>query len=136
MSNLDDDIRRRRDADGPLGTTGPRPTGELRRDLDDDRAIRRDPDRTMGRNDAVTGPGTRRRRGGPLKWLLALLVIAALAIGGFFLLGGDVDVDTDGGNIEAPSVDVDVDSPDVSVNTPNVDVDPGSVDVNGGDTGS
>ena len=65
--------------------------------------------------------------------LLALVDIAALAVGGFFLLGGDVDVDTDGGNIDAPSVDVDVDSRDVSVNTPNIDVDPGSVDVDQGD---
>ncbi|WP_420451710.1 hypothetical protein [Ilumatobacter sp.] len=70
-----------------------------------------------------------------LLWLLGLLSIVAVVIGGFFLLGGDADVDVDPGDIEAPDVDVDVDAPDVDVTTPDVDVDvdPGDVDIEGGD---
>ncbi len=56
------------------------------------------------------------RRGGAGKWILALLVIAALAIGGFFLLGGDADVDTEG-DLEVPEVDLDVNAPDVDVDS-------------------
>lgn len=56
------------------------------------------------------------RRGGAGKWILALLVIAALAIGAFFLFGGDADVDTEG-DLEIPEVDVDVNAPDVDVNS-------------------
>jgi hypothetical protein len=46
-----------------------------------------------------------------------------IVIGGFFLLGGDVDSDTEG--------EFDVDVPSVEI--PDVDVDPGSVDVEEGD---
>lgn len=56
-----------------------------------------------------------RRGGGAMRWILALLVIAALAIGAFFLFGGSADVDTEG-DLQVPKVDVDV-------NAPNVDVD-------------
>jgi len=110
MSDIDDDIRRRRDLD------------------ERERAIHH-------RHDVHT---PQRRGGRPMTWILVLLVIAALVIGGFFLFGGDVDVDTEGGDVDVPAVDVDVESPDVSVNTPDVDVDPGSVDVegDGADAGS
>jgi anti-sigma regulatory factor (Ser/Thr protein kinase) len=57
-----------------------------------------------------------RRRGGIGRWLLVLLVIAALAIGAFFLLGGSADVDTKG-DLEVPEVDVDVNAPDVNVDS-------------------
>jgi len=71
------------------------------------------------------------------KWLLGLLLILALVIAGFFLLGGDVDGDVDPGNvdIEVPEVDVDVDAPDVDVEVPDVDVDVdgGDVDIEDGD---
>ena len=76
---------------------------------------------------------------GGKKWLwvvLALLAIAAVVILGFFLLGGDVDSDTEGDldvNVETPETDVDVDAPDVDAEAPDVDVDPGSVDVEEGD---
>ncbi|WP_420451801.1 hypothetical protein [Ilumatobacter sp.] len=76
--------------------------------------------------------------GGRPKWLVPLLAIAAIAvlvIGGFFVLGGDADVEVDPGDIEAPDVDVDLDAPDVEITTPDVDVDvdPGDVDVEEGD---
>ena len=45
-----------------------------------------------------------------------LLIVAALAIGAFFLLGGEADVDTDG-DLEVPEVDVDVNAPDVDVDS-------------------
>ena len=79
-----------------------------------------------------TGDG---KDGGGLWWkiLLGLLVLVALVVAGFFLLGGDADVDVVPGAIEAPEVDVDVDGPDVDVETPDVDVDPGSVDVDDAD---
>lgn len=66
-----------------------------------------------------------------LKWLLAALVLLALVIGAFFVLGGDADVDVDPGDVDvtAPDVGVDVDAPDVDVEAPDVDVDPGDIDV-------
>ena len=81
----------------------------------------------------------RRDAGGGKKWiwaLLALLVIAAILIIGFFALGGDVDGDTEGQldvNVETPESDVDVDAPDIDAEAPDVDVDPGSLDVEEGD---
>lgn len=56
------------------------------------------------------------RRGGAGRWILGLLVVAALVIGGFFLLGGDADVDTEG-DLEVPEVDVDINAPDVDVDS-------------------
>ena len=57
------------------------------------------------------------RRRSPWKWvLLALLIIAAAVVIGFFALGGTADVDTEG-DLEVPGVDVDVNSPDVTVET-------------------
>lgn len=82
--------------------------------------------------------GDHRQNGGK-KWLwalLALLVIAAIVIIGFFALGGDVDSDSEGQldvDVETPETDVDVDGPDVDAEAPDVDVDPGSVDVEEGD---
>ncbi|MET0729472.1 MAG: ATP-binding protein [Acidimicrobiales bacterium] len=58
----------------------------------------------------------RRRGGGVMRWILVLLVIAALAIGAFFLFGGEADVDTEG-DLEVPEVDVDVNAPDVDVDS-------------------
>lgn len=52
------------------------------------------------------------RRGGAGRWLLVLLVVAVLAVGAFFMLGGDADVDTKG-DLEVPEVDVDINAPDV-----------------------
>jgi anti-sigma regulatory factor (Ser/Thr protein kinase) len=50
------------------------------------------------------------RRRHPLRWLLLILVIAALAVGGFFALGGEADVDVD---VNPPEdVDLDVNSGD------------------------
>lgn len=67
-------------------------------------------------------------------WLLALLLLAALVVGGFFLLGGDVDSDTKGRfDVDTPETDLDVDAPDVDAEAPDVDIDPGSVDVRPGD---
>ena len=56
------------------------------------------------------------RRGGAGRWLLVLLVVAVLAVGAFFMLGGDADVDTKG-DLEVPEVDVDINAPDVDVDT-------------------
>lgn len=56
------------------------------------------------------------RRGGPIRWLLVLLMIAALVLGGFWLLGGEADVDTEG-DFEVPEVDVDINTPDVDVDS-------------------
>lgn len=58
------------------------------------------------------------RRRHPLRWLLLLLVIAALAVAAFFALGGDADVDVDVNppedvNVEtedAPPADADADA--------------------------
>lgn len=75
-----------------------------------------------------------RRGGGPWKWIIGLVVIVALAIGLFFLLGGDIDTDTEGEfDIEVPETDVDVDGPDVDIEPPDVDVDPGDIDVDEGE---
>jgi hypothetical protein len=57
-----------------------------------------------------------RRGGGPIRWLIGLLLIAALAMGAFWLLGGDADIDTKGG-FDVPEVDVDVNPPNVDVDT-------------------
>jgi hypothetical protein len=85
-----------------------------------------------------------RRRTG-LWILIGVLVVAAIAAILFFALGGDADVDTQGGDvdIEAPETDVDVDAPDIDAEAPDVelpevdieggDVDPGDVDVEEGD---
>jgi hypothetical protein len=68
-----------------------------------------------------------------MPWILGLLLIAAVVVGGFFVLGGDVDTDTNGKfDVQVPSADVDVQGPDVSINTPDVKVDPGSVDIDRG----
>lgn len=77
---------------------------------------------TMGRqyivdeDDRVIEERTYERRGGAGRVLLVLLVIAALAIGAWFLLGGSADVDTEG-DLEVPEVDVDVNNPDVDVDS-------------------
>ena len=68
-----------------------------------------------------------------LMWLLGLLLLAALAIGIFFLAGGDADVDVDPGDIDAPELEVDIDAPDVDVDAPDVDVDGGDIDIEDGD---
>jgi hypothetical protein len=69
------------------------------------------------------------------RWLLPLLVLLALlAVALFFLLGGDVDTDTQGDfDVDVPKTDIDVDAPDVDVEAPDIDVDGGSVDVKDGD---
>lgn len=91
----------------------------------------------QNRTGATTARTEERSTGGK-KWLvplLALLLIGALILG-FFLLGGDVDADSEGEldvNVETPETDVDVDGPDIDAEVPDVDVDPGSVDVEEGD---
>jgi hypothetical protein len=93
-----------------------------------------DPDPVVPDERSTHYPDNRRRRSTPMAWLVGLVVVAALIIGGFFVLGGDVDTDTDGQfNVDVPRADVDIDGPDVSVQTPDVDVDPGSIDIQGGD---
>ena len=57
-----------------------------------------------------------RRGGGAGKIVLILAVLAALAVGAFFVLGGSADVDTKG-DVQVPEVDVDVNAPDVDVDT-------------------
>lgn len=78
---------------------------------------------------------TEPRGGSIMPWIVGLIIIAILVVGGFFLFGGDADVDTKGGDIdvELPETDVDVDPPDIDVEAPDVDVDPGSVEVTEGD---
>jgi len=58
----------------------------------------------------------RGRRGSASKILLILVVIVALVVVGWFLLGGSVDIDTEG-DVEVPEVDVDVNNPDVDVDS-------------------
>ncbi|MFZ6002644.1 MAG: hypothetical protein ACOYXM_01800 [Actinomycetota bacterium] len=58
----------------------------------------------------------RERRGSMSRILLILLVIVALVVVGWFLLGGSVDIDTEG-DVEVPEVDVDVNNPDVDVDS-------------------
>lgn len=57
-----------------------------------------------------------RRGSGAMRWIVGLLIIAALAVGAFFLFGGSADVDTTG-DLEIPAVDVDVNAPDVNVDS-------------------
>jgi hypothetical protein len=86
----------------------------------------------MGSNGLGRHPG--QGRSPWMAWIVGLVVIAALVIGGFFLFGGDVDSDTEGEfDVQVPEADVDIDGPDVDVETPDVNIDPGSVDVQGGD---
>lgn len=54
----------------------------------------------------------RRRR--PIRWLLVLLAIVALVLSGFWLLGGEADVDVEG-DFEVPEVDLDINTPEVDV---------------------
>jgi hypothetical protein len=83
----------------------------------------------MQTDDRRTSSGGKNRT-----WLVAVLVVVAvIAIGItlFFTLGGEADVDVDGGDvdIQPPAADVDVNAPDIDVDTPDIDVDPGGVDV-------
>jgi len=101
----------------------------------------------VSRQDQLTTPDgahaagdPKRRRGGPGPWIVALLVLAAVAAALWFALGGDVDVDTEGQfDVDVPAVDAEVDAPDVDVeggDLPEVDVEGGDlpeVDVEGGD---
>jgi hypothetical protein len=54
----------------------------------------------------------RPRRGGIGKVLLVLLVVAVAVVIGFFALGGDADVDSEG-DLDVPDIDVDINPPDV-----------------------
>jgi hypothetical protein len=75
-------------------------------------------------------------------WVVGLLVLVALVIAAFFLLGGDADVDTEPGSvdIEMPQTDVDVNAPDVNVESPDItmpevnieggEFEPGGLEVN------
>ncbi len=78
---------------------------------------------------------TRPQNGNGGKIALAVAAIGAMIIAAFFLLGGDADVDVDGGDIdvEAPTADADIDAPDIDVDPGSVDIDPGSVDIEEGD---
>jgi hypothetical protein len=84
-----------------------------------------------------TRPVHRPRRdqpgGGRHPWIaLAVVVaVAVLVVAGFFLLGGEADVDVDGGQVDVtpPAADVDVNPPDVDVEAPDISVDPGGLDV-------
>lgn len=55
--------------------------------------------------------GEEPRRRHPLRWIVILLVIAALAGAAFFALGGDADVDVD---VNLPE-DVDIETDDAPV---------------------
>ena len=71
--------------------------------------------------------------GGALKWIIGLLVLAAIIAVAFIFF--DVDK-TEDGNFELPSVDVsggDVDLPEFDVDAADIDVDLPSVRVEGGD---
>lgn len=56
------------------------------------------------------------RRGGAMRWVLAILVILAIVVIGFFALGGDIDFDSEG-ELEVPEMDVDVNPPDIDVDS-------------------
>jgi hypothetical protein len=46
--------------------------------------------------------------------LLGIALVVALVVAGFFLLGGDVDSDTEGEfNVDTPETDIDVAPPEV-----------------------
>ena len=89
----------------------------------------------MARRDSLVEDNDRRviderrdqepRSGRAGRILLFLLIVGALVVGGFFLLGGSADVDTEG-DLEVPEVDVDVNTPDVNVNSE--DAPPASAD--------
>ena len=90
----------------------------------------------MQRTDQRVGaePGEHGRR----RWMwvaVGLLVLAGLAVILFFALGGEADVDVDGGDVDItpPAVDADVNAPDIDVEAPDIDVDPGGVDVDPAD---
>jgi hypothetical protein len=66
--------------------------------------------------------------------LLGIALVVALLVGGFFLLGADLDSDTEGEfNVDTPETDVDVAPPDVDVDAPEVQVEDGGVNVEEGD---
>ncbi len=73
-------------------------------------------------------------RGSKAGWLLAGLALLAIVVIGFFALGGDADVDVEGGDvdIEAPSIDADVDAPSIDVDVPETDIELPTIDVEGG----
>jgi hypothetical protein len=84
-------------------------------------------------------PGRGRSRG-PWGWLIALLALIAIGIALFFLLGGDVDLESEGQfDVEVPEVDADVAPPDVDLEggdlpeveggeLPEVEVEPGDAE--------
>ncbi len=90
---------------------------------------------TMGTPTGAHPSGGRLDHGrsrGPWGWLIALLALIAIGIALFFLLGGDVDVESEGRfDVEVPEVDADVAPPDVDLEggeLPEVDVEPGDAE--------
>ncbi len=115
MSDLSD-LRSPPPPDGLDGTSLGKGTGH---------AHRAEEAETMSRHDDIVDEDRRidereiytvERRGGPMRWVLALILVAAVAVGIFLLMGGSADVDTEG-KLEVPEVDVDVNAPDVDVTT-------------------
>lgn len=117
-----------------LGVDDPGQVGERPRAQEEHTMTRHlvdEDDRVLDERDDVRYVEIDGHRGSrAMRWILALLVIAALAIGAFFLLGGTADVDTKG-DLEVPEVDVDVNAPDVNVDSeqaPPASADAGSED--------
>jgi hypothetical protein len=75
---------------------------------------------------------TRARRGqGAANFLVVLVLTGLIVLLGFFLLGGNLNLDLTPGNVDVrpPDANLDVQAPQVEVNPGNVDVEPPSIDI-------
>jgi hypothetical protein len=83
-------------------------------------------EREVYRDDEPAAPPPERRSpvGIIVAVILAVLIIGAIL---FFVLGGEVDVDTEG-DLEIPETDIDIDPPEIENTDDGIEVTPGDAE--------